>query len=196
MAQEECRTGNARRRWLLPFSTGVDFPTIEQALRLAEAARATLVTASFLPMPERQGVRLELIQQSNDFLEAIRYKARRLSISIECHELWARDIPASILAQLHALGCESLVLAIRGDRALLLHPQELRQLLFRPPAALVLLRFPPQATPVQTGFMARLRSRVQQLGSSRLAPSGTVPPNDSPALEKGAVLNHTLVPRR
>lgn len=169
MVQEKCRTENRRQRWLLPFSTGVDLPTIEQALRLTGAAGATLVTVSFLPTPEKWGVHLELIQQSNDFLEATRYKALRLSISIECHELWTSDILASIPTQIYTLGCESLVLASRGDRALLLRPQEMRQLVLRPPAALILLRFSSQVTSMRPEPLARLRSWVQHRTSPALS---------------------------
>lgn len=139
---------NSTHRWLLPFTSDVDLPTIEAALRLAETGGATLVAVSFVATPSErrsQAVRLELIQQSKDFLEACHYKALRLSIPVECYEVYTRDVLGSIATQLHDLECESLVLASRGQKMLLLHEAEVRQLLLRPPVALVFLRFPQRA---------------------------------------------------
>ncbi len=159
MAQEESRKA---RRWLLPFTTGVDLPTIASALRLADVGGATLVAVSFLAMPDGRGVRLELIQQSKDFLEAIRSKALRLSIPSECYEVFTSDVLASITTQIRDLACDSLVLASKGEEVLLLHKQEMQQLVLRPPASLVLVRFASPATPgSRSGLRTRLLSWVQ-----------------------------------
>jgi hypothetical protein len=170
MAQQESRKA---RRWLLPFTTGVDLPTIASALRLAETGGATLVAVSFIAMPGEYGARLELIQQSKDFLEAIRYKALRLSIPIECYEVYTSDVLASIATQIRGLACDSLMLASEGQRALLLQTQEMQQLVLRPPASLVLLRFDSSATPgSRSGLKTRLLSWVQQRGKQpELPPS-------------------------
>jgi hypothetical protein len=162
MAQEESRK---TRRWLLPFTSGVDLPTIASALRLAETGGATLVAVSFIATPGEHGARLELIQQSKDFLEAIRHKALRLSIPIECYEVFTSDVLESIAIQIRDLACDSLVLASRGEKALLLRTQEMQQLVLRPPASLVLLRFDSSApSGSRSGLRTRLLSWVQQRG--------------------------------
>jgi hypothetical protein len=163
MAEEESRKG---RRWLLPFTSGVDLPAIASALRLADMGGATLVAVSFIATPDGRGVRLEHIQQSKDFLEAIRHKAFRLSIPVECHEVFTGDILASIATQIRNLACDRLVLASEGERAFFLQKQEMQQLVLSPPATLVLLRFSPQASSGRSGLAIKLLSWVQQLDSS------------------------------
>lgn len=161
---------NGTHRWLLPFTSGVDLPTIDAALRLAETGGATLVAVSFVLTPgERrsQAVRLELIQQSRDFLEACHYKALRLAIPIECYEVYTSDMLGSITTQLHDLDCESLVLAGREQKTLLLREAEVQQLLLKPPAALVFLRFPRQARPArEAGWKTQLLSWMQHVARS------------------------------
>jgi hypothetical protein len=159
MAQQESRKG---RRWLLPFTTGVDISTIASALRLADMGGATLVAVSFIATPDGRGVRLERIQQSKDFLEAVRHKALRLSIPVECHEVFTGDILASIATQVHDLACDSLVLASEGEKALFLQKQEMQQLVLSPPASLVLLRFSPRASSGRPGLVNRLLSWVRR----------------------------------
>lgn len=147
MFQEE---KNATQRWLLPFTSGVDLSAIEAALHLAENGGATLVAVSFVITPDAQrscAVRLELIQQSKDFLEACHTIALRLSIPIECYEVYTHDVVGSIATQIHDLECESLVLASRGQETLLLHETEAQQLLLKPPVALLVLRFSSRTTP-------------------------------------------------
>jgi len=141
MVQE---VNNKAHRWLLPFTSGVDLPTIEAALRITESAEATLIAVSFvvtLPEWRSQAVRLELIEQSKDFLEACHYKALKLSIPVECYEVYTSEVVESIAVEIRALGCESLVLASRDQQPLLLHEAEVQQLLLEPPAALVFIRF-------------------------------------------------------
>jgi len=57
-------------RWLLPFTFGVDMRAIDYAVSLAGSAGATLVPVSLISAPAK-GARLEHIQQSKDFLEAV-----------------------------------------------------------------------------------------------------------------------------
>src|SRR5260370_774174 len=68
-------------RWLLPFTHGVDTAAIEYAVRLAESAGATLVPVSLISAPPK-GARLEHIQQSKDFLEAVQHKAERFQVPV------------------------------------------------------------------------------------------------------------------
>ena len=69
------------RRWLFPFTHGVDMRAIDTVVRLAGDEGVTLVAISLIAVPpERwsQGARLEHIQQSKDFLEAVKWKAIRM----------------------------------------------------------------------------------------------------------------------
>ncbi len=60
-------------RFLLPFTYGVEMDTIEAAVLLAASHHATHVPFSLILTPQTRGkgVRLEHIQQSKDFLEAV-----------------------------------------------------------------------------------------------------------------------------
>jgi hypothetical protein len=161
MAQEE---NSKEHHWLLPFTTGMDLPTIATVLRLAKIRGATLIAVSFIATLDGRGVRLERIQQSKDFLEAIHYKALRLSVPVECHEMFTSTPLASIATQVQDLECDSIVLASEGDQVFFLHTQEMRHLMLKPPAPLVVLRFPLQANSGRLRLATRLLSWVQQLG--------------------------------
>src|SRR5438874_1926683 len=66
-------------RLLLPFTHGVEMDTIEAAVLLAASHHAALVPLSLILAPQTRGkgVRLEHVQQSKDFLEAVQHKAFR-----------------------------------------------------------------------------------------------------------------------
>lgn len=189
MAQQESRK---ERRWLLPFTTGVDIPATTEVLRLADAANATLVAISFLVTsdePRAQRIRLELIQQSQDFLEAVHYKALRLAIPVECHEVTTSDAFAGIEKQLRDPACESVVIATRGDRVLLLHPREIQQLLLAPPAQLIRLLLPASAMFERPGLVSRFFAWMKAWSISRKgAVAQTLLP--IPSSEKHYEANH------
>ncbi|MGH2493806.1 MAG: potassium-transporting ATPase subunit KdpA, partial [Ktedonobacteraceae bacterium] len=86
-------------RWLLPFTYGVDIRAIDYAVRLAGSAGATVVPVSLVSTPSK-GARLEHIQQSKDFLEAVQHKAARHSVAIERYEVFTQDVLQSIEPQL------------------------------------------------------------------------------------------------
>lgn len=186
MAQEESRK---ECRWLLPFTTGVDISPIASALSLAAMRGATLVAVSFIMAPDERNVRLELLQQSQDFLEALRYKALRLAIPVECYEVFTSDILASIATQVHDLACQSLILVSEGEKTLFLHQREMRQLLLNPPASLVLLRFSPLVASGQPRLTARLLGWVQRLGNAVGSRKREIPLNASLDLKQSRNAN-------
>ena len=150
------------RRWLVPFTWGVDMQAIDAVIRLAEGGSATLVAVSLITRPDRpggRGPRLEHIQQSKDFLEAMRWKAERLHISLERHEVFTVDVMQSIATLTHELSCDAIVLVSRGEREALLSGHQLKHMLVEPPAALLVLRL---------GAQAR-HHPVRNLGSRTLA---------------------------
>src|SRR5579863_2624134 len=126
-------------RWLLPFTHGVDMRSIEYATRLAESAGATLVPVSLISSPPK-GARLEHIQQSKDFLEAVQHNAERLQIPVERYEVFTTDALQSITALVHDLHCDGIILVTSGEYTRLLQDEEVKHLLIEPPAALVLIR--------------------------------------------------------
>ena len=136
------------RRWLFPFTHGVDMRAIDTVVRLAGDEGATLVAISLIAVPpERwsQGARLEHIQQSKDFLEAIKYKAARLQVTIERYEDFTTNVLGSITLLTRDQRCDSIVLVSCGEKEILLNAYEKKRLLENPPAPLVLLRLPTRA---------------------------------------------------
>ena len=86
-------------RLLLPFTHGVNMYAIEQAILLAKSLEATLIPLSVIHVPQEgrsRGARLEHIQQSKDFLEAVKYKAARYGVPVERFEVFTADIVQSI----------------------------------------------------------------------------------------------------
>lgn len=135
------------RRWLLPFTWSMDMQAVDAAVRLADGGEAALVAVSLIARSDKPGagaVRLEHIQQSKDFLEAVRWKAERLRVPLERHEVITVDALSSIATFAHELHCDAIVLVSRGDREVLLHSHQLKHLLAEPPAALLVLRLAAQ----------------------------------------------------
>jgi hypothetical protein len=147
------------RRWLLPFTFGVNVRAIDLVIRLAKECDATLVAASLIVVPEilrEQGPRLEYIQQSKDFLEVVHWKAARYGVSVELHEVWTADIHERIKRLVLGLHCNSIVLVTDDKVGVLLDTDEVANLLMGTIAAsLVLVRMP---EPKQSAI-ARLNTR-------------------------------------
>ncbi len=152
-------------RWLLPFTYGVDMRAIDYLVSLAENNGAMLIPVSLVSVPDNsrsRGARLEHIQQSKDFLEAVKYKAARLQVPIERYEVFTGDVIQSITKLVRDLHCDGIVMVAIEKKEVLLRAQELKYLLTEPPASLVLIRLPahPQeARAFQLGasFLSRLR---------------------------------------
>ena len=152
------------QRWLLPFTHGVDMQAIESVLRLVQSEAATLVAVSLVSVPaagRSQGARLEHIQQSKDFLEAVKWKAARFRVPVELYEVFTADVIASIATLTHELHCDHLLLVSGGQQDSLLHAHELKHLLAKPPVSFMLLRLPsPRKQTPQLGI--RLRTWLRQ----------------------------------
>lgn len=86
-------------RLLLPFMHGVKPHAIEYAVLLAKSRNAMLVPLSLIQVPKEcasKGARLERIQQSKDFLEAVTYQAVKKDVPIEKIEIFTSDVVRSI----------------------------------------------------------------------------------------------------
>ena len=150
------------RRWLLPFTHGVDMRAIDDVVRLAENAGAMLVAVSLVSIPQGSaGARLEHIEQSKDFLEALQYKAARYGVPVERYEVFTANVVQSITLLTHQMQCEGIIVVTGGGKTLLLQDHEMKHLLTEPPATLMLIRRPPvgtQISPLSIRFLAWLWS--------------------------------------
>jgi hypothetical protein len=138
------------QRWLLPFACAVDLQAIDAAVRVASHSGATLIALALVvpwqgPRREQHRtprVRLEQIQESKDFLEAVRWKAMRRQVTVECYEMFTEDVAGSIATQLRHLDCQSIIVTRRGVEDALLSSHDLKHVLVRPPAPLLFLSLP------------------------------------------------------
>lgn len=131
-------------RLLLPFTSGVEMDVLDSLVRFASHQHATLIPLSLIPLPakKRKGVRLEHLQQSKDFLEAVHYKAERHQLPTESAELFTRDVVESILAYAERLYCDGILLAARPPCGSLLDMETIRRILQAHPCALFVAYFP------------------------------------------------------
>ena len=119
-------------RLLLPFTHGVNMFAIEQAILLAKSLEATLIPLSIIHVPQEgrsRGARLEHIQQSKDFLEAVKYKAARFSVSVERYEVFTVDVVQSINIVAKEQRCEGILLFVGGKKGVLLQADEIKCLM-------------------------------------------------------------------
>ena len=146
------------QRWLLPFTHGVNMQAIDYAVSLAQNARARLVAVSLVSVPQEprsSGARLEHIQQSKDFLEAVKWKAARYEVPVERYEVFTGNVLQSITLLVYNQDCDSIILVTSEKNGVLLEA---------PPAPLVLIRLPAQTERLSTGQMGtRFLSWLQQL---------------------------------
>jgi hypothetical protein len=120
---------------------------LDAALGLVQKGGATLTALSLITVPtgkRARVVRLEHIQQSQDFLEAVKYRAARFDIPIERHEVYTENVLESLETLPHKLGCEGMILLSRGGEALLLDNQEVQHMLSTVPVPLMLIHLPGQ----------------------------------------------------
>jgi hypothetical protein len=158
-------------RWLLPFTFGVDMRAIDYAVSLAESAGATLVPVSLVSAPSR-GARLEYIQQSKDFLEAVQQKAERHQVPLERYEVFTQNVLQSIRTLVSEMPCDGIILVTSGEQTCLMQSEEVKRLLIEPPAALVLIRLPTHTRSLSephlgTRFLSWLRGLREQQESTR-----------------------------
>jgi hypothetical protein len=134
------------KRLLMPFTYGIDVHAINQALRFARDFDAILVPLSLICLKDQgsRRVRLELIQQSKDFLEIVRCRAEKMQVPLESLECYTCDI----LQDIHTLARErnnaSILLFTRGDTGVLLPIEQIKQLVEAKQDSLYLVSLPVQ----------------------------------------------------
>lgn len=171
-------------RILLPFTQDLDVEALEYAVRFARKYHAILVPLALLPLSVQQwehGPRLEAIEQANDFLEAVRYKALRMGVPLEPCELQTREVRQSICLFAQEMMCDGILLFFQGERAVLLSPEVVKGLLKQAPCTCYLVRFPPMA---RIGLLPRMLKRWHTLRRPRQRQqAGSVPLQGPPVPE-------------
>ena len=160
------------QRLLLPFTYGVNTQAILSALRLAHSLDATMIPVSLIPLKQAE-LRSGRIEQSQDFLETVRYQAEHLHVSIKCHEVRTHNVQQSIKTMTQEWCCTGVVVVVKEQQGLLLERQELRELLEQPPASLVLLRLPTHSQGSFSTFLHRMTAWMSKSQDSRLQPDDT-----------------------
>lgn len=116
-------------RFLFPFTHGMHASALEQAVLFARNQNAILVPVSLVRIPKDQqskGPRLEDVQQSKDFLEAVRHKAQKCHVPVEQVEVLTSDIVRSIEELAKERECEGVLLFVCGKHGVLLDTQDVK----------------------------------------------------------------------
>jgi hypothetical protein len=135
-----------QRRVLLPFTHGVNMNAIEQAVRFAKHEHAILVALSLLPEHElSRRLRWEHIQQSKDFLEAVRHKAARHDVPVEPFEVHTEHPVQTINEFAHEHHVSGALVFVHEGKGVLLSSNQINHLLERATPRLFIVTLPPRA---------------------------------------------------
>ena len=175
-------------RLLLPFVHGIDVSAIQQALLMAKGLEATLVPLSLIYVPERRrarGVRLEHVQQSKDFLEAVKHKAARYAVPVERLEVFTSDIVQSINLVADEMACEGILLFKGRKDGILLQVNEIKRLVEMPVCKLYIMHL---QTEERESIAQRLRQRFSPLLIGRRRKQQE-PPKGQESIEDDVVIS-------
>ncbi len=145
-------------RLLLPFTHGIDMDVLDYAVLLAKSRDATLVPLALIHVPEgrrSRGARLEHVQQSKDFLEAIKHKASRYAVPLERFEIFTSDVVVSINVHAQKMECESILLFVQDGEGILLQTNQMKHLMEQALCKLAIIRLPSKASKRSTLALPR-----------------------------------------
>lgn len=148
-------------RLLLPFTHGVEMDAIEAVVLMAASHHATLISLSLISVLQvrGKGARLEHIQQSKDFLEAVQHKALRHQVSLERYEVFTGNVVQSLLVLVDQLQCDGILLVLHGQSGSLLSAETIGQLKAMRSCPLYLIHLPSR----ESSWMSWLRERISHL---------------------------------
>jgi Universal stress protein family len=134
-----------RRRVLLPFTHGVSMSAIEQAVRFAKREHAVLVALSLIPQQKEMSrrLRLEHVQQSKDFLEAVRHKAARHGVQVEPFEVYTEHPVQTIKEFAHEHHVSGVLIFVREGKGVLLSNSQIKHLMEKIGSRLYIVALPP-----------------------------------------------------
>lgn len=130
-------------RFLLPFTHGVQGNALDQAIQLAKSRNATLIPVSLIHVPHgksSRGPRLEFVQQSQDFLEAVQHRAAKCHVPIEKVEILSSNIGQSIEELAEKMDCEAVLLFMRGKECMMLNANDVKHIVEHTPRKLYIFR--------------------------------------------------------
>ena len=136
-----------QKRFLLPFTHDVDVKALHHVLQLAKIHNATLVALALIPLAQQQrseDVRLEYIQQVQDFLGVLHTQADIHAVRVEGYELFAHDVCECIYRNAQHLHCERILLSYEGEKVHFLQQHEAQQLRMDTPHLLHVLYTEPK----------------------------------------------------
>ncbi len=142
-----------RSRLLLPFIHGIDTLALDYAVQLAASRGAVLVALSLIAAPGAKlarGARLEAIQQSQDFLVAVRQKAACLGVPLEVCEVYSADPVASIKVALQQQDCDGTLFFLRDGEGVLLETSAIKRLTVEVAATHSVVHLPSSARSAHT----------------------------------------------
>lgn len=149
-----------KTRLLLPFTHGVQADALEYAVLMAQSRNAILVPLSIIRASCQHGTkgpRLEHIQQSQDFLATVAYKALKHGVEVEQHEAYVADPVECIRESIQTLKCDGVLLLIENGAGVLLQTSELKHVVASVSNQVHVIRI--QSEPhvsLYTGVMSRL----------------------------------------
>lgn len=144
---------------LLPFTHGVEMDALEYAVLLAKSHQVTLIALALIQLSETRrsrGARLEHIQQTKDFLEAMRHKAAKHAVSLERYEVFTSNIVQSIRMLAQQMECDGIILFARGEDSILLSTVEVERLMKQEACPLYLIRLPSKNKRISQMLLERL----------------------------------------
>lgn len=163
-----------KKRLLVPFTHGVDMYALEYAVQFAKNFDAELVAASVLPRCDgRKSIRLEHIQQSKDFHEAIANKARRYDVPVHVLEMPATNNIQQTLRLAQEQGCDGIMLFVREGQGVLMQTHEIKHIMVEAACKLYILRLPSHEG--ISAFQDMMRDVLRRLGKD-CAPQSGAPP--------------------
>lgn len=154
-------------RLLLPFTGSINVTALNYAIQLAEQRQAMLVPLALIAAGPGKRVRLEHIQQAQDFLELTRRKAERQNVPIEPIRLYTQDAALSIEAIAGEMDCEAVLLFLCNTDEVLLGHEEIRALMDDSACNMHIILLPekrgrrPAGHPLHVPFLRRASSDEQ-----------------------------------
>ncbi len=134
----------ATTRLLLPFTGDINIQALDCAIQLAVQRRATLVPLALIPLRDGRAMRLEQMQQAQDFLECIRRKAERRGVQTAPMRVFTHNVALSIEAVAGEQLCESAILFLCNTRDILLERPVICDLMERASCHLHIILLPPR----------------------------------------------------
>lgn len=129
-------------RLLLPFTGEINTQAINCAIQIAVNRQAILVPVALVPVRPNGRIRLEFLQQAQDFLEFTRHKAERQGVPVEPVHISTGNTALSIEAIAGEMECEAVLIFLCNTAEVLLGHAEIRTLMDHSNCNMLIVLFP------------------------------------------------------